>query len=235
MVFNPAVRVAFASQQEYIPVGALKYGNDSYYVGRSMYSVVFEFNEVPTQMGLKGTAIEGTVGIAFIMFILVFFLCLSFLRHIRIRRQLRVRLDPVEGTVNNIRPPPPAYDSLHAGSGRRYFWLWSQQRNELGTPDPSNTAIERIRDPFIFDNSPPNSPTSEESILPPYCQADPHGLPSYESIVCADMEDRLLGARSTLATHVPGRTRGDACSRLAARERQGETVVLGGETSPSEA
>ncbi|OQV01602.1 hypothetical protein CLAIMM_06927 [Cladophialophora immunda] len=219
-----------------------------------MSPVVFEFNEVPTQMGLKGTTIEGIVGISFMLGILAFFVILSFVRNIRIRGQSRVqgrlpanrrvRLDPVEGAANSIQRPPPAYDTLYADTGRPQSWPWSglfrlgatasQERNGRDTPDLSDAAVEGNGDGFGASSIPPSSPTSVRSVLPPYCGRDPHGVPTYDTIACADGEARLRNVQSPVASQVLLRTPEDASSSLNTWESRTEIVGTEREISPSE-
>ncbi|OAP55424.1 hypothetical protein AYL99_10397 [Fonsecaea erecta] len=218
-----------------------------------MPPVVLQFNAVPTQMGLKGNAIEGIVGISFISVVLVFFVILSFVPRIRMRRSgcgqgclpghRRVRLDLAEGTVNNNpQPPPPAYNSLYADTGRPQARSWSdltrwwrrsaQPRTERDTANPPNVVDEWIGDPSQLSSSPP---TLTPSDLPPYCGFDPHGLPTYETIACADEQERRRNQRSGVATRVLQRTRDDGSSSLSTRERWTGVVVIEREISLDEA
>ncbi|KIX96331.1 uncharacterized protein Z520_08109 [Fonsecaea multimorphosa CBS 102226] len=204
-----------------------------------MDPVVFRFKPAPTQMDLKGSTIEGIVGIAFMLAILMFFVTLAFVRHIRTRRpsrraqrylpaSRRLRLDAPEGTVDNLHPPPPAYETLYPVAGRPQFRPWSwwatylQLGNEHETADPSDGDVEEgTGSPSQLRSSPPSSPTWAPPLLPP----------PYELIACADW---VRNTRTAAAMREPHVIDADAWSSLTTRERRREILVTEREISPSE-
>ncbi|OAG37514.1 hypothetical protein AYO21_08246 [Fonsecaea monophora] len=217
-----------------------------------MAPVVLGDIEVPTQMGLKGSAIEAIVGIAFMIGMVVFFVVLGFLRHnvVRVhnsrgrRSRRRAIFDAGEWTTTNSLPPPPTYDSLFPDHGRsqpqlrsssnRWSATNSQPQNDSDTHNPPNAAVDDSREISDERSSRPNFSTLSPSVLPPYYGRDPHGLPSYETFAFADEEDRLRNTWSAVPTQVPQGPREDASLRVPARILRTEIMVTQREISPNE-